>query len=160
MNYVSISNFTIGAGFGKGRSFTVGQKVTEKFYTRLSTSVKKHFTEANSKKRELYTEEEKLMAIELYLDQFNVTGTVNYEAAFAEFNAVFPERSFNSLKKLLYAIQSRDTLCAQVGLTSVAKDVAEALHAYDPERFPLTVDQPRKVETLIENLLAEIREEG
>lgn len=160
MNYISTSDFRIGAGFGAGRQFTVGQKVSEKFYARLATSLKRHFTEANAKKRELYTEDEKLMAIELYLDQHNATGTVDYEAAFAEFHAVFPERSFNSLKKLLYAMQSRDTLCPQVGLTSVAKDVAEALHAYDAERFPLTVDQPRKVEALIDNLLGQIRAEG
>ena len=157
MNFISTANFTIGSGFGKGRTFTIGQKVSEKFHSRLPSSLKRHFIEANSKKRELYTEEEKLMVIELYLEQFDSTGTVDYEAAFAEFHPVFPERSFHSMKKLLYAIQSRDIFCPQVGLTSVAKDVAEALNAFDANRFPLEVDQPRKVEALIDSLLADIR---
>ena len=157
MTFIATSNFTIGSGFGKGRSFTVGQKVSENFHAQLPTSLKKKFIKANSKKRELYTEEEKLMIIELYLNQHDATGTVDYEAAFAEFHAVFPDRSFNSLKKLMYAIQSRDTLCPQIGLTSVANDVAEALNAYDADRFPLAVDRTAKVDKLLDNLLDEIR---
>ena len=157
MNYVSISNFTIGSGFGKGRTFTVGSKVTEKFFRQLPDSLKKRFVETNSKKRELYTEEEKLMIIELYLNQFDASGTVDYEVAFEQFHAVFPDRSFNSMKKLMYAIQSRDTLCPQIGLTSVANDVAEALNAYDADRFPIAVDRTAKVDKLLDNLLADIR---
>jgi hypothetical protein len=134
------SNFTIGSGFGKGKSFTEGQPASEKFYARLDSHLKRRFTvtEAKAKGRTPYSQDEQLLAIEIYLENVDSSGLINQDRLFALFHPSFPERSYNSFIKLLYAIRSRDTAVPQQGLTTISSDVAEALHAYDSERFPLS----------------------
>jgi hypothetical protein len=151
---LSNSNFTVGSGFAKGKSFTVGQRVTPKFYTRLEPSIKRRFTvtEAKAKGRTLYSLEEQLLAIEIYLENVDSSGLINQDQLFAFFNPASPERSYNSFIKLLYAIRARDTFVPQQGLTSISQDVAEALHAFDSERFPLN-----EAEILTGKILRQLR---
>lgn len=156
--FVANKNFTIGAGFGKNKSFQVGQTVTQTFYTRLASSLQRNFDviEQQSKGRTLYTEDEKLLAIGIYLENVKGDGLIDQDALFALFHPYFPERSYNSFIKLLYAIRARDSHAPQQGLTSVAQDVADALNAYDSERFPLTVTNGTKLERAADKLLEEI----
>ncbi len=148
------SNFTVGSGFAKGKSFTVGQRVTYKFYARLESNLKRRFTvtEAKANGRTLYTLDEQLLAIEIYLENVDSSGLIHQDQLFAFFNPTFPERSYNSFIKLLYAIRSRDTAVPQQGLTTISTEVAEALHAYDSERFPLN-----EAEILTGKILRQIR---
>jgi hypothetical protein len=151
---ISNSNFTVGSGFAKGKSFTVGQRVTANFYSRLESSLKKRFTvtEPKAKGRTPYSLDEQLLAIEIYLNNVDSSGLINRDQLFAFFNPTFPERSYNSFIKLLYAIRSRDISAPQQGLTTLSKEVAEALYAYDSERFPLT-----EAEIIVGKLIRQLR---
>lgn len=151
---LSNSNFTVGSGFAKGKTFTVGQRVSVKFYARLENNLKGRFTvtEPKAKGRTLYTLDEQLLAIEIYLENVDSTGLINQDQLFALFNPTFPDRSYNSFIKLLYAIRARDTFVPQQGLTSISNDVAEALYSYDSERFPLS-----ETEILAGKILRQLR---
>jgi hypothetical protein len=159
MKFIANRSFTAGSGVLKGRKFEANVTViSEKLYARVESTLKKNFDaiEPKAAERVLYSMEEKLFAIEAYLENVEIpSGVIDQDRLFAEFHSVFPERSYNSYIKLLYAIRARDSFVVQRGLTTVAKDVAEALHSFDPERFPLEI--PNKVDLLLDSLLADIR---
>ena len=159
MKFLANRSFTAGSGVLKGRKFEANvSTISEKLYARVESAMKKNFDAVDPKStgRVLYSMEEKLFAIESYLENVEVpSGIIDQDRLFAEFHNIFPERSYNSFIKLLYAIRARDILAHQRGLTTVAKDVAEALYSYDPERFPL--ETPNKVDSLLDSLLDDIR---
>jgi len=135
----------------------VGTYLSKKQHSELPSSKQAKCKPVHTK-RELFSEEELDLAIDLYIhfSDNGATCVANNAEAIAQLVRVNGQRPSGSFSKLFNQIRGLDVYAPQAGLDNPSQTLVKKLHQVDPIRFPNSFVPQHKVEKAIDNLLSEI----